>query len=112
MSNRIHPDESILIKLASKDTHQSPFSRIPFFLKEYILQAENADKIATVLQTIGAKELAYLQTKVEKIQQSMNAMSKNRYDTLVQLENSNDSKGVSNQIKLQEIAKQLLIDEL
>lgn len=112
MSNRIQPDESILTKLASKDKLQSPFSRIPFFLKEYILHAENSDKIATVLHAIGAKELEYLQTKVENIQNSMNAMSKNRYDELVELENGLDAKWVYNQKKLQEIAKQLLIDEL
>ena len=112
MSNKIQPDESILSNLASKDKLQSPFSRIPFFLKQYILNEENADKIATVLHTIGEKELEYLQTKVEKIEQSMDAMSKDRYDKLIGLENSTDAKGVSNQKKLQEIAKQLLIDEL
>ena len=85
----LKPHSSILEAIASKSPNATPFSAIPLFLKKYIVQAENAREISTILQKISEKEIDHLEKKLSV--HNLN-ISFDVYKNIIEKESGIDSK--------------------
>jgi len=83
MDNKVKPHHSIIKALESEKTDSTPFSKIPLFIKKYIITKENQEKLVSILSSIGQKEVNHLNTRVDKITNTKKAFDLEVYDWII-----------------------------
>lgn len=112
MDKKIHPDKSILEALFSESTVQTPFSRIPRFIKKFAITEDNKEKMISILSSIAGRELQHLETRIENIQNKKNMFDPELYNKILQIEWWKDDQGKAIHTKLIGLAKEIIASEM
>ncbi len=112
MERQIHPNPWIIDALSSESEHATPFSCIPGFIKKYAIRKEQEMGLVSILSSVWEKELSYLGTRVEKIQNIDCAETPDVYQQIIEIESWVDGNNKKNYPKLLWLAKQIIASEM
>ena len=112
MDKKIHPDKSILEALFSESTQQTPFSRIPGFIKKFTITEHNKEKMVSLLSSLAEKELKHLEVRTKNIQDENNISDPDIYSKIVEIEWWKDPQGRNIHAKLIWLAKEIIASEM
>jgi len=83
--NHFSPSKKIFDKLESKEKDATPFSCIPWFIKEFAIKKSWEENLFTILSYVWNKEVAHLDKKLSQTQ-NKNMMDFWLYRSIQQIE--------------------------
>ncbi|MFZ2151002.1 MAG: WG repeat-containing protein [Candidatus Absconditicoccaceae bacterium] len=112
MEGKIYPDKSIIEALSSESPVQTPFSRIPGFVKQFAITQDNKEELISILSSLAQKEIKHLESKISDIQNEKSLTDPALYNKILEIEGGTDAQGKNIHSKLIGLAKEIIASEM